>query len=191
MPSGNAKGLLFNYLRDYVQAQEGEGAWPGLLAGLPAEDRDALGGILLASGWYPIRAWNRLVEAQMRRSKDPPAAMAAFCTYLGDRELNTLLKMMLKLGWPEFLLKRTDFLWARYFDVGTFSAEEVAPRHWRLRLEKAPADEALSVGRLSCAHGPAPWLERGMHLSGTRTARVKHVLCRWDGHPHCELIARW
>lgn len=188
---GHAKGLLFNYLRDYVTQDEGDRAWNTLLAELPPSDRDAVGGLIIASGWYPIGTWNRIVERQMKRAREPGAAMAQFCSYLGDRELNSLLKMMLKLGWPEFLLKRTSFLWARYFDVGTFSAVELEPRRWRLRLEAAPADENVSVARLSCAYGPAPWLERGLHLSGTKTARVEHVSCRWDGQPHCEFIARW
>jgi hypothetical protein len=188
---GHAKGLLFNYLRDYVQQSDGPAAWNGLVAELPNEDREAIGGLIIASGWYPIGAWNRIIDREMNRSPDPAAAMSRFCTYLGDRELNSLLKMVLKLGWPEFLLKRTGFLWSRYFDVGTFTAHEIEPRRWRLRLEDAPADEDVAVARLSCAYGPAPWLERGLHLSGTKTGHVEHTRCRWDGNPHCEFIARW
>lgn len=191
MRQGHAKGLLFNYLKDYVQNREGELGWNNLVHELPPDDREAMNNLIIASGWYPIRTWNRLVERQMKKSRNPADAMTTFCTYLGDRELTTLLKVMLKLGWPEFLLKRTGFLWSRYFDVGEFSADELSPKRWRLRLEQAPADESVSVGRLSCAHGPAPWLERGLHLSGTKSARVEHVLCRWDGQPYCEFIAHW
>lgn len=191
MREGMAKGLLFNYLREYVIANEGDARWSALVAELEPKDRDVASGIILASGWYPIRVWNRIIDKQMNHARDPSAAMTQFCTYLGDRELNTLLKMMLKLGWPEFLLKRTGFLWSRYFDVGTFTADELEPRRWRLRLDNAPADETVSVARFSCAHGPAPWLERGLHLSGTKTARVEHVTCRWDGAPACEFVATW
>ncbi|MDP3275304.1 MAG: hypothetical protein Q8Q09_08935 [Deltaproteobacteria bacterium] len=187
---GRAKGLLFNYLRDYLIADSGEQSWELALHSLTPTDQETLQGFILAGGWYPVRVWNRMIDFQMEKSKDPAAAMTKFCTYLGDRELNSLVKMMLKLGWPEFLLKRTGFLWNRYFDQGVFTAEELSTRQWRLRLT-APASETISVARLTCGSGPAPWLERGLHLSGTPSGRVEHTKCRWDGGPHCEFIAHW
>lgn len=190
MPQSKMKGLLFQYLEDWVVARGGEQEWKALLARVPQGDKALLEDIVLAGGWYPVGVWNRLVEAYMRKFPDPDAAMAEFCSYLGDRELSSLVKMVLRFGSPGFLLKRTSFLWNRYFESGTFGAEEIEPRKWRLWLE-APTGVEEGANRLTCANGPAPWLERGLHLSGATTGKVEHVRCRHDGHPRCEFFAEW
>lgn len=187
---GRAKGLLFNYLREWVVAKHGEAAWTKAVAkALPAE-REAYGGLILASSWQPVSAWNRLCVAFFTEHyPDPNTGMRDFCSFLGERELTTLVKMMLKLGSPEFMLKRTGFLWNRYFDTGIFGAEEHGPGQWRLWLE-GDSDEEATAGALTCANGPGPWLERGLALSGN-PGTVRHMRCRYKGHDRCEFEARW
>lgn len=190
MKQTNAKGLLFHYLKEWVVKRGGEQEWTSLLARLEPADAQVLNDIVLAGGWYPIGIWNRVVGTYMGKFPDPNVAMAEFCTFLGDRELNSLVKMVLRFGSPGFLLKRTTFLWNRYFEAGAFGAEEVEPRKWRLWLE-APTSIEAGASKLTCANGPAPWLERGLHLSGATAGRVQHVKCRHEGHPRCEFIAEW
>jgi hypothetical protein len=186
---GRAKGLLFNYLRDWALSAHGAEGWEAALARAPSE-RELYGGMILASSWLPVLAWNRVAATFFETHYDDPnTGMRAFCSHLGEQELTTLVKLVLKIGSPEFMLKRTGFLWGRYFDSGRFEAAELERGHWRLSLE-APADEELAAGRLTCSNGPGPWLERGLELSGVR-GTVRHVRCRFEGAPRCELDARW
>jgi hypothetical protein len=188
--NGRAKGLIFNYLREWVVDNHGEEAWKKALARALPGERELYDGILLASSWQPVAAWNGLCSAFFSQQyADPNVGMRAFCGFLGERELTTLVKMVLKLGSPEFMLKRTGFLWGRYFDTGTFTAEEMGPGHWRLSLQ-GPSDEQTTAGALTCANGPGPWLERGLALSGN-PGTVRHVRCRYQGLDRCEFDARW
>ena len=137
-----------------------------------------------------MHAWNGICSSFFgTHYADPNAGMGAFCAHLGDRELTTLVRMVLKLGSPEFMLKRTGFLWGRYFDSGKFGAEEQGPGRWHLWLD-GEANEETSAGALTCSNGPGPWLERGLSLSGLEGS-VRHVRCRYQGLPRCEFEARW
>lgn len=188
--TGRAKGLLFTYLRDWVVDTRGQGVWDEELAAAPSHVREVYDGIILASSWQPMKAWNGTVDSYFgNRYPDPNAGMAEFCAHLGERELTTLVRLVLKMGSPEFMLKRTGFLWKRYFSAGTFGAEEIDKGHWRLWLE-CSADPDHTAGPLTCTNGPAPWLERGMALAGA-DGTVRHVECRYSGSPRCEYVARW
>ena len=188
--NGRAKGLLFNYLREWAIETHGVAAWEAGLARAGADERALYGGMILASSWQPVANWNGIVSAFFREHyTDPNQGMALFCAHLGERELTTLVKLVLKMGSPGFMLKRTGFLWRRYFDTGTFGAAEQEPGYWHLWLD-APADALETAGPLTCANGPAPWLERGLGLAGVQGS-VRHLRCRYRGAPRCEFEARW
>ncbi len=192
MTQGNVKGLLFHYLKDFMTERHGAASWETMVRKQTSADEQRLRELMLASGWYPMGTWNRFLASYLNHHHDlnPMGGMRVFGDYLGERELNSLVRFALKLGSPEFMLKRTDFLWRRYFDTGTFGATESAPQRWRLWLE-APRDEETSVGRFTCGNGPGPWLERGLHLSGQRRGKVVKTACRWDGARRCEFVATW
>jgi len=188
---GNAKGLLFGHLETFATQTSGPDAYRNTVAALDPADRDVLSGLVLASGWYPVGTWNRALDRYLRTyHPNPKKGMDAFSVLLGDRELTGLVKFVLKLGSPEFMLKRTNFLWARYFDQGEFSAEEIGPKQWKLVLE-GPTDENLAPSRYNCEKGAAPWLTRGLQLAGCENGRVDHLKCRFDGGGRCEFRATW
>ena len=188
---GNAKGLLFGHLQEFATKNSGPDAYAKTIAALGPEDRDDLNGIVLAGGWYPVGTWNRALDMYLRTyHANPKKGMDAFSVLLGDRELTGIVKFVLKLGSPEFMMKRTNFLWARYFDQGTFSAQELGPRQFKLTLE-GPVDENLGPSRYNCAQGAAPWLTRGLQLGGCTNGKVEQTKCRFDGGSHCEFSATW
>ncbi len=189
-PSGRAKGLLFNHLERWAIEEHGQQAWDSALSNSGPREQELFGRIILASSWQPIKSWNTIVRSFFgQQYSDPNEGMSLFCAHLGERELTTLVRLVLKIGSPEFMLKRTGFLWKRYFDSGIFGAEQEAPGHWWLWLTD-DADESRTAGALTCANGPGPWLQRGLELSGTG-GTVRHVRCRFDGHDRCEFEARW
>ncbi|MFK7985686.1 MAG: hypothetical protein AB8I08_06610 [Sandaracinaceae bacterium] len=187
---GHAKGLLFNYLRDWAIDTHSQEAWERALDKTTPREKQLYESFVLASSWQPVDAWNTVVRAFFEQEyADPNEGMSVFCAHLGELELTTLVRLVLQIGSPEFMLKRTGFLWNRYFDTGTFGAEEQDRGHWRLWLD-ADTDVASAAGVLTCANGPGPWLQRGLALSGVG-GTVQHVRCRFRGHPRCEFEAKF
>ena len=185
---GTAKGALFLHARKFVMRLGGERAWLALLAGLRVADRDFLEGRISVGEWVPVGTWNRLMNAFVEgQGGDAAIELSRF---VAAEDLNFLFKMLLKMGSPEFVLKRTSAIYLRYFDSGEFVTEELAPREWRLTLT-APTDEEAGPSEVVCTYGVCGWLVEALVRTGAKSAQVRHVKCRFHGAPRCEYKATW
>src|SRR5689334_13436185 len=103
MASG--KGTLLKNLADFVEERHSPAVWREVVDSLPADDRAVVDGLLLVGGWYPVGVWNRAVTSYVRRfAQDADAEMTAIARHVADRDLNTLFKVLLKMGSAEFVL---------------------------------------------------------------------------------------
>jgi hypothetical protein len=189
MASG--KGTLLKNLGEYVIERHGQPAWRQLIDSLPADDRAILAGLVLAGGWYPVGVWNRVLAAYLaRHAKDADAEAEIVARWIADRDLNTLFKVMLKMGSPEFVLARTDSLWSRYFDSGKIESAEVAKRNWALKLT-APVGLDDAPSAFTCGPGVRGWLTQALALTGCKSPRVVQTRCRFQSAPACEYEVTW
>src|SRR5262249_50440716 len=140
-------------------------------------DPDVWAGIVLASSWYPVRAWNRAFRAAVESQPDRQAELRRLAHFVSERDLSTVFRMILNIAQPESVLSRASHLWARYFDGGTVTATKRADRFWQVRLD-APADAELAPDELTC-FGLCGWLERALAMTGVKTGRVVQPRCRY------------
>jgi hypothetical protein len=187
---GHAKGTLLVNLKAYVERRHGAAAWPALLDRVSPADRQILDGMVLLGGWYPVGAWNRIVDAHLSHASNAKEEMTAYARFTADRDLNSVFKALLRMGSPSFVLSRTDSLWRRYFDAGELKPKQVSPREFALTLE-APADLERAAGPWVCQLGVCGWLAQALELTGAKQPEVEHLRCRFQGAPCCEYRARW
>jgi hypothetical protein len=187
---GHGKGSLLIHTRDYVVRNAGQSGWMSLVSGADAGDRAVLEGLLLAGSWYPIGVVNRLVSRYCKSASAPDDEMRRLSAYIADTDLGTVYKMLLRLGSPELLVKRTGSLWNRYFDVGELTPEEVGPKHWKLHL-RMPLEDDRAPNRFFCGPGCPAWIEMGLGLTGAKNGRVQHVECRFQNREHCTYDVTW
>ena len=189
MASG--KGTLLKNLGDYVVEHHSQAAWRAVVDELLPDDRAIIDGLLLVGGWYPVGVWNRTIACYIARyAKDADAEMTAVARYIAERDLNTLFKVMLRMGSAEFVLGRTDSLWTRYFDVGRLENDELDKHHWRLRLT-APVGVEEAPGELTCGPGVCGWLTQALQLTGVKAPKVVQARCRFHAAPACEYDVTW
>src|SRR5277367_2122337 len=130
-PACKVKGTLLVHLRAFVIREFGDRGWSNLLATLRPSDRQVLEGLVLVGGWEPVGVWNRALESFLTANySDPAGNMSRLAKFVADRDLNTLFRLVLKVGSPDFILSRTASLYNRYFDAGTFVPQKVGPQHW-------------------------------------------------------------
>lgn len=185
------KGTLLLNLRAFVEKRRGAPVWRRLVEAQRPADRAVFEGLLLPAGWYPVGVWNRALTTYLtEHAPEPPREMLEIARFVADRDLNTLFKVLLRMGSPEFVLKRTDSLWTRYFDAGTFMHEQAGPRFFRLALE-APKGEDLAPSEWTCNQGVCGWITQALHLTGARQGAVIHTACRFHNAARCEYEARW
>ena len=187
------KGTLLKNLGEYVEQRHDAAAWRGIVDALPADDRAVIDGLLLVGGWYPVGIWNRAIKAYLERYApgSTDLEMTAVARYIADRDLNTLFKVLLKMGSAEFVLGRTDSLWSRYFDVGKFENHELAKRRWQLKITSLPTSEDEAPGALTCGPGVCGWLGQALELTGVKQPRITHTRCRFHGATACEYDVTW
>jgi hypothetical protein len=185
------KGGLLIHLSNYVRERRGQAAWDALVAGLPEKDRETLGGLVLAGGWYPIGLWNRTLTAYMRaHAEDLDREAEALARYTADHDLNVVFRVFLKTRDPAFMLKRATSFWRRYYTTGDLEPQEVAKRRWHVTLS-APTGEDEGPCELSCNQGACAWLRHAVTLTGSESARVEHLECRFHGHGRCLYEVTW
>ena len=190
MRTGKAKGTVFVHLRDFVVRQHGPHAWDEVRDALPEDDRRTLDSLLIVGGWYPVGMWNRALAVYLpEKFEKADDGMRRLAGYIAENDLNRLYKMILSMGSPEFLLKRTGSLWSRYFDVGALEAEEISPRRWKLTLE-APKESEAGPDYFTCGPGVSAWIENGLKLTGT-VGKCDHSKCRFYSSPRCEYEVTW
>ncbi|HZS37691.1 MAG TPA: hypothetical protein VFF06_12730 [Polyangia bacterium] len=185
MVEGRAKGSLFVQTRRFVG---GDAKWRELLAKLPPADQRVLDEPFASNGWYPVALWNRLMDSFLAREGGPK--VTELSRYIAAEDLNIVFKMLLKMGSPEFVLRRTEAIYLRYFDVGQFVALEQEPRKWKLTLEGATTREG-APGPVVCAWGVPGWLTEALVRTGAKGVRVTHARCRFQGAPKCEFSTSW
>ncbi len=191
MGDAHVKGALLVHLRAHVIERDGDAAWKQLVAKLPEVDRATLDSLIVSSAWYPVGAWNRALDLHLgAHAADAGAEMTAVARRVADADLHTVFKMLLKLASPETVLRRTTWLWERYFDRGGMTVYEDAPHDWRLRLD-APTGEDDGASEPTCAHGVSGWLTHALHLVGAKRAVITHTRCRFTFARGCEYRVVW
>ncbi len=188
--TGQAKGSVLLHLREYMIRSHGDAAWQETRSSLVDEDRDVIDGIIISGGWYPVRVWNHCLDTYLlKQYEDPDEGMRKVARFIADRDLNSVYKMVLRLGSPEFLVKRTNSLWSRYFSKGEMQAFEVGDASWRIVLA-APSAKDSAPGYFTCGPGVCAWIEHGLRLTGAH-ASVEHVRCRLEEGVSCEYRVKW
>jgi len=184
------KGSLLVHLRAFGIQKFGQPAWDSVVKGLRPDDQAALGGVLLVAAWQPVGVWNRTLEAFLTTNYAvPETGMRQFAGFVADRDLNSLFRLVLKVGSPEFVVGRTPSLYNRYFQEGRFEPKKLADGHWTATLTVSSHVD-VGPGLLSCDSGISAWLSQALELSGVRPT-VAHPRCRFRHSPFCQYDMSW
>lgn len=188
---GNVNGSALGKFKSYVITRHGDAGMERWTAELGPEDAAVLRGIILPNGWYPVRLWNVLVDRYVTLFGAGDAhSFRPVAEQIGGDDLHTFFKVLLKLGSPAMVLRRSSSLWERYFDQGTMDSVELGPTRFQIRLS-APRDAERGPGPVTCAVGVPAWQERVLRDAGGRGVRTAHVSCRFRGAPVCEYDITW
>jgi hypothetical protein len=183
-----AKGSLFIHSHKFIVEREGTDVWRALLAALGEPDRELIEGLLDSGIWYSIGTWNRMLRTLV--AQRGPLAAYSLARFIAEEDLNFVFRMLLKVGSPEFVLKRSPWIYKRYFDVGDVTVAEEGPRQWKLTLA-APLAEEEGPCQVVCQYGVTGWVVEALLRTGARDAKVTQAACRFDGAERCEFSAIW
>jgi hypothetical protein len=151
---------------------------PALQASLPPEP--------LGSAWYPFPLLVALGRAAARRFG---GGLADFHRDLGrasaDHGLNTIYRLLFRLGSPHFAVSHATRVWTAHYDSGRMRAVVIEPGHAVLELAGFGEPVPELCERL------LGWMSRAVELAGGRDLRIVHGQCVLRGDPTCQFEGWW
>ncbi|AKT36144.1 hypothetical protein [Chondromyces crocatus] len=187
----NVKGSALGKLKEIVILRHGAAGMERWTSGLMQDDADIVGGLILPNAWYPVKLWNDLVNRYVALfGGGDMQSFRQVADRIAETDLQIFFKVLLKMGSPATVVRRSNSLWERYFDIGVMDSIEVGPNHFQTRLT-APRERDRGPGRVTCTAGVPAWQERAVRSAGGRAVRSVHQLCRFDGAPVCEFDITW
>jgi hypothetical protein len=181
------KGTAVRASVAFLKERLGEEGWKGLLAALPEEDREIVGGPVLQSSWYEVSLLYRLMDAARPRVAAPPGKSMAWemGRYSAEYGLKTIYRIFFKVADPHFIIRKASQVFSNYYDCGKMENVVSDPHSAILRLSGFDQPRADFCDRVQ------GWMERTLELSGGKAVAMSHPKCLARGDDCCEYKGRW
>jgi hypothetical protein len=110
------KGSAIKETIDQIKSRAGEAAFQKILGLLDDETRAICQGDIFSSSWYPLDHFTRFLEIEIKVLADGKEEMVTRGSEaVIERQLRGIYKAFVKLGSPEFVIKRIAAVHATYF----------------------------------------------------------------------------
>ena len=110
------KGSAIKETIDQIKSRAGEEALQKILCLLDEETRTICQNEIFPSSWYPLDVFTRFLEVEIRVLADGKEEMVTRGSEVViERQLRGIYKVFVKLGSPEFVIKRIAAVHATYF----------------------------------------------------------------------------
>jgi hypothetical protein len=110
------KGSAIKETIDQVKRRSGDAAFQKIIGLLDDETRKIFEGEIFSSTWYPLDLFTRFLEIEIRVLADGNEEMVTRGSEVViERQLRGIYKAFVKLGSPEFVIKRIAAVHATYF----------------------------------------------------------------------------
>lgn len=110
------KGSAIKETIEQIKSRAGEAAFQKILGLLDDETRKVLEGEIFSSTWYSLDLFTRFLEIEIKVLADGNEEMVTRGSEaVIERQLRGIYKAFVKLGSPEFVIKRIAAVHATYF----------------------------------------------------------------------------
>jgi hypothetical protein len=160
-------------------------AYLRLLTALDPAARQVLAGGALPGEWYSLEVLTGLMRTSMELNEAGEGQVMADAEELVTRHLRGVYAFFVRLGSPEWLIKRIAALHARYFRNLKISPTFEGAQRARIRYEGlAPKHRILALGIVG-------FYRKALELSGARSREVRITVPIEAGTDCLELALSW
>ncbi len=186
MPPVRAKGTTLIATLRHLQDRYGPEAVEKCAAGLPESMRLQVRNGLLASTWYLFSDLLTLMRAAEREyGSREPKILWNIGRASADYGLNSIYRVFMKVGSPQFIINKAMTVFPNYYDQGDFKTLKVEPGYALGELSKFPEPAAELCTRI------LGFFERMLELTGVGSIELTHPECVAKGGKVCRYEGRW
>ena len=178
------KGSLILGRLGYIQSNFRD-RYAEYLAASQPDTRQAIEAAILPSSWYPFAIFLDVSgTAERLFGTGDYSVVRRMAAHSARVNMPTVYKIFLRLGSPEFLLKRTAQIWQVQYDSGVATSIATAG---------GGSVEVRDFGQPDPLHcqGITGFMEQCLRLTRARAVSVAHVKCRCQGGDVCRWDATW
>ncbi|MCK4526717.1 hypothetical protein KAW18_05045 [candidate division WOR-3 bacterium] len=153
---------------------------------LPEDSREIISGKILHSYWYPyiegfVQPLQKICEIFYDGNKEGSREEGRFSA---DNDLKGIYRIFIKVGSPNFIIKRAARIFQNYFQSGEFKVVESSPQRAVAHMVVPDLHELHEVN-------VAGYMERALELSGCSGVTVRITRSLFSGDSVTEFMAEW
>lgn len=170
------KGTAMKSTVKYIQEKlEGE-RLAAFTQGLPEELRTLFAKPVFASEWYEAVPMTHLMEHFAKFLGRPVHEVYwDMGRKSSDDGLTTVYKIFIRLGSPEYIIRKAPYVWTTYYSEGAFDTKLTPPNGALLTLNGCRIPHEAICIRVG------GWMQRTIEHSGGKNCTVEHVSCTLQG----------
>lgn len=169
-----------------IRKRSGDEGYAQLLAGLDDEARAVFQGTILPTGWYPLDAFVRLLALDLQQTAGgDEQALVGRTEWLVERQLRGIYRLFVRLGSPEFVLKRISLVHLTYYNGVDVETRSLTPGRAVLRYTGFESRHKL-IGNSIIG-----FFRKALELSGAKNVRAAFETPIGDEKGYAELVVTW
>src|ERR1700675_5053152 len=180
------KGSAIKETITQIKSRSGEDALQKILGLLDEETRTICQGEIYSSSWYPLDVFTRFLEVEIRVLADGREEMITRgAEVVIEKQLRGIYKAFVKLGSPEFVIKRIAAVHATYF--------EGVPIEVQLEGQGKALIKYTGFEKQHRIMGFAiiGFFRKALEISGAKDVEIHFATPIDEGKPYSELSISW
>ncbi|HKM66755.1 MAG TPA: hypothetical protein VJX70_06270 [Candidatus Acidoferrum sp.] len=180
------KGSAIKETVNQIKFRAGEDAFQKILGLLDEETRKICQGEIYSSSWYPLDLFTRFLEVEIRVLADGKEEMVTRGSEaVIERQLRGIYKAFVKLGSPEFVIKRIAAVHATYFQGVPIEV------HLQAHGKALVRYTGFATQHRIMGFAIIGFFKKALEISGARDVVLYFTIPIEDGKPYSELSIAW
>ncbi|HUL59829.1 MAG TPA: hypothetical protein VLU43_11165 [Anaeromyxobacteraceae bacterium] len=180
------KGLAVLDSVNAIKARSGDQGYERIVATLDDDARGLFRRVVLPTTWYPLDAFVRLLGADVRETAGGnERVLIERSEVVIDKQLRGIYRLFVKLGSPEFVLKRIAIVHMTYFTGVQIENTSLTPGRAVIRYTGFEPQHQL-IGYTLIG-----FYRKALQISGAKNVQVGFSTPIGDGKAYAELVATW
>ncbi len=169
-----------------IQSRRGADGYAKLLAKLDPATRDVFSGTIFASEWYPLDAFVRLIDAQLREwSGGDTKALVAQSAAISEKHLRGIYRIFIRLGSPAFVIDKIGAVHQTYFQGVEIEHRMVPPASAVIRYVGFERQHRLMEFTI------IGFYQKALEISGAKDVRAEFTTPMGDAKGYAEVTISW
>ena len=169
-----------------IKARSGEDGYQEIVDTLDEQARTLFRSPILPTAWFPLDAFARFLEADIRESAGGnEQVLVKRSEGIIEGQLRGIYKLFIRLGSPEFVLKRLSVIHTAYFNGVAVDLTSLAPGRAVIRYTGFEPQHRIM------GHTLIGFFRKALEISGAKDVAVRLDTPIGDAKGYAELVVTW